>query len=143
VVTCILGLFTQYGTILNELLTRYNYSEKETSLINASANFIALFCVYLISISIDKYKKYKLSFVMLSIFGILTFSFFSIHLEYIEKNTILMLIIWSLTSSALLPIYTCSMDFVCEITYPVGETISGGILIISSQISGIIAVKMI
>ena len=142
-VTCILGLFTQYGTILNELLTRYNYSEKETSLINASANFIALFCVYLISISIDKYKKYKLSFVMLSIFGILTFSFFSIHLEYIEKNTILMLIIWSLTSSALLPIYTCSMDFVCEITYPVGETISGGILIISSQISGIIAVKMI
>jgi hypothetical protein len=35
------------------------------------------------------------------------------------------------------------MDFVCELTYPVGESISGGLIMISSQISGIISVKII
>ena len=63
-VTCILGFFNLYGTILNELLTRYDYTEKETSLIGGAANFIALFGVYLISILIDKYKRYKLSFII-------------------------------------------------------------------------------
>ena len=59
-----------------------------------------------------------------------------------EKNFILVLIVWSFTSIAILPIYTCSMDFVCEITYPVGETISGGILMTATQISGIISVNL-
>jgi FLVCR family feline leukemia virus subgroup C receptor-related protein len=139
--TCVLGFFNQYGTIINEILTRYDYNEKETSLISGVANFVAIFGVYLISIFIDKYKKYKLSFIILNIFGILSHTYFTLQLEYMEKNPILLLIIWSLTSSSILPIYTCSMDFVCEITYPVGETISGGIIMVATQISGIISVK--
>ena len=139
-VFCILGFFNLYGTILNELLTRYGYSEKETSLVGGAANFIALFGVYTISILIDKYKKYKLSFIILNILGLISHIFFCLQLEFLEKNAIFLLIIWSFTSSATLPIYTCSMDFVCEITYPVGETISGGLIMTATQISGIIAV---
>ena len=136
-----MGFFNQYGTILNELLTKYKYTEKETSLIGGVANFVAIFSVYLISIFIDKYKKYKLSFIIVNIFGIFTHAFFCYQLEYMEKNPILILIIWTITSSSILPIYTCGMDFVCEITYPVGETISGGIMMVSTQISGIISVN--
>lgn len=140
-VACILGFFNLYGTILNELLTRYDYTEKETSLIGGAANFIALFGVYLISILIDKYKRYKLSFIILNIIGIFFYLLFCLQLEFMEKNAIILLIIWSFASCTTLPIYTCSMDFVCEVTYPVGESISGGILMTATQISGIIAVN--
>jgi len=142
VVACILGFFNLYGTILNELLTRYKYTEQDTSLIGSAANLIALFGVFGISILIDKYKKYKLSFIILNILALLSHLFFCLELELMEKNFILVLIVWSFTSCASLPIYTCSMDYVCEITYPVGETISGGILMAATQFSGIISVNL-
>ena len=38
------------------------------------------------------------------------------------------------------PIYTSGMDFVCEITYPVGESISEGVIMTFNQIMGIIGI---
>ncbi len=38
------------------------------------------------------------------------------------------------------PIYTSGMDFVCEITYPVGESTSEGIIMSFNQIMGIIGI---
>lgn len=136
-----MGWFNLYGTVLNELLTRYKYTERETSYIGGLADLIALFGVYSVSIIIDKYKNYKKSFIILNILGVILHLFFTLHLEFFKKNFILILIIWSLVCMVLLPIYTCSMDFVCEITYPVGETISGGILMTATNISGLLGVK--
>ena len=35
------------------------------------------------------------------------------------------------------PFYTIGMNYACEITYPVGESINGGIMMSASQIAGI------
>ena len=35
------------------------------------------------------------------------------------------------------PFYTLGMNYACEITYPVGESINGGIMMTMSQLSGI------
>jgi len=142
--TCILGYFNLYGTILNELFTKYSLSEKEMSLIGGFANCLALIGVLLISALIDKYKKYRISFLILNTIGIFSHIGMTLALEYIKNNLFLYItVLWSLCSISILPIYTCSMDFVCELTYPVGESISGGLIMISSQISGIISVKII
>jgi len=139
--TCILGYFNLYGTIINELFTRYPLTEKEMSTIGGFANILALIGVLSISALIDKYKKYKKSFIILNIIGIISHVGMTFFLEYIEKNLFIYIsILWSICSIAILPIYTCSMDLVCELTYPVGETISGGFIMTCTQISGIISV---
>lgn len=139
--SCILGYFNLYGTILNELFTRYSLTEWEMSMIGGFANILALIGVLTISAVIDKYKKYKISFIILNTIGIISHIGMTFCLEYLEKNLFVYIsILWSICSIAILPIYTCSMDFVCEITYPVGESISGGFIMTCTQISGIISV---
>lgn len=140
--TCILGYFNLYGTILNELFTKYSLSELEMSMIGGFANILALVAVLTISVLIDKYKKYRTSFIILNTIGIISHIGMTLALEYITNNLVIYVaILWSICSVAILPIYTCSMDFVCELTYPVGESISGGFIMTCTQISGIISVK--
>ena len=57
------------------------------------------------------------------------------------KALIILLILWTLCSFSIVPIFTCSMDFVVELTYPVGESISGGLIMMVNQITGILAVR--
>jgi Na+/melibiose symporter-like transporter len=87
--TCILGYFNLYGTILNELFTKYSLSEKEMSLIGGFANCLALIGVLLISALIDKYKKYRISFLILNTIGIFSHIGMTLALEYIKNNLFL------------------------------------------------------
>ena len=57
--------------------------------------------------------------------------------EKSKTEFIIALIIYSLVSSVSTPFFTIGMNYACEITYPVGESINGGIMISASQISGI------
>ena len=50
---------------------------------------------------------------------------------------VIALIIYSLVTIVNTPFYTIGMNYACEITYPVGESINGGLMISMSQISGI------
>ena len=47
------------------------------------------------------------------------------------------MVMYSLVMVIVVPFYTCGMNYACEITYPVGESINGGIMMSASQISGI------
>ena len=47
------------------------------------------------------------------------------------------MVMYSLVMIIVVPFYTCGMNYACEITYPVGESINGGIMMSASQISGI------
>jgi hypothetical protein len=46
--------------------------------------------------------------------------------------------LYTLVTAVLIPFYTIGMNYACEITYPVGESINGGIMMSMSQISGIV-----
>ena len=50
------------------------------------------------------------------------------------------IIIFSLIIGFATPIYTTGMDYVAEMTYPVGESISGGLIMCFNQIFGIIGI---
>jgi len=49
-------------------------------------------------------------------------------------------ICYTLVIGSSVPIYTSGMDFVCEIIYPVGESISEGVIMTCNQIMGIIGI---
>ena len=139
-----MGFFNLYGTISNTLLAMYHVSDEEISTIVGVANITGIISTLVVSAILDKFKNYKKIFIILNIVGILAHGLLTLGIEMFEDKAFIILMIGEvIVYCCILPIYTCSMDFVCEITYPVGETISGGIIMSFTQISGIIIVLFI
>ena len=49
-------------------------------------------------------------------------------------------VLFSLLIGVAIPIYTSGMDLVCEITYPIGESTSDGVIMVGNQLIGIIGI---
>ncbi len=142
--TGILSYFNVYGTITNGYFSQYGLKDDETSYISGFSNAMAIISSIVTSIILDKYKIYKKAFIILIVFAILSHLSMTIFLEtQIENKFYFVLFLCSLICSSILPIYTVGMDFVCELTYPVGESISGGFIMSFNQIFGVIGVKSI
>ena len=66
---------------------------------------------------------------------------FTFLLELIESKHLnayaIGLVLYTLVNMIVVPFYTIGMNYACEITYPVGESINGGIMMTMSQLSGI------
>ena len=80
--------------------------------------------------------------VLLAITGMVFQALFTLlmHLSEDNKNIhafVTALIMYSLCNAVVVPFYTIGMNYACEITYPVGESINGGIMMSMSQVSGI------
>jgi Na+/melibiose symporter-like transporter len=142
--TCILGFFNLYGTIGVTYFGMYTRKGEDVSYVVGVANFAGIIGCIIVSVILDKYKTYKKAFLILNIIGIISQILLTVLLEEVEGyGYILLFILWTMVSVTVLPIYTCCMDFVCELTYPVGESISGGLIMSCTQISGIITVYKI
>ena len=140
--TCIVGFFNIFGTIINEFLFLYNINDEQTTLIAAISNISGILGSLIIGKIIDKNKKYKFTMILLNILGILFLCTATILLEFIDDkyHFYISIICYTLVIIACVPFYTTGMDFVCELTYPVGESISEGLIMSSNQISGIIGI---
>jgi Na+/melibiose symporter-like transporter len=142
--TCILGFFNLYGTIGMSYFSLYISDNDAISYVIGASNLASIIACLIVSGIIDKYKIYKKVFLILNLTGIVCQILLTVFLELIEDKDIvyiLFFITWTIISMSIIPIYSCSMDFVCELTYPVGESISGGFIMSCTQISGIIAVN--
>jgi FLVCR family MFS transporter 7 len=140
--TCVLGYFNLYGTIVNEYLMSYGFSNDQTTIVGGTSQFCGITGTVLVSIFIDKFKKYKLIFLILNIIGLICHVAMTMLIElFTEYGFIIVMFLWSIATISIIPIYACSFDFVIELTYPIGESISGGLIMSCSQISGIVAVR--
>ena len=145
--TFIIGYLNLYGTKINSIFAKYNkISANKISQIAGIANVFGILGAIIISILVDKLKKYKITFIILALLATIFQFLITIFAEIINGETnsfISILICFSAVQFCIIPIFTISFDLVIELTYPVGESISGGIIMSMTQISGIIAVKII
>ena len=144
----VVGYYNIIGTIINSLFGLYSISGNDSNIIFFVSNFLGMISSLIISKFVDKYKKFKLSMVVLcvsgTIFQILLSTLLEIFKpdsvkinEYSKVEFVIALILYSLVSLVVTPFYTIGMNYACEITYPVGESITGGLMMTASQISGI------
>ena len=143
IATCfVVGYYDVYGTILNSYLALYDISDNQASYIYAVSSAVGIVASIIISALLDKYKKFKLFMIVLVILGTIFQALFtillevSLHHESLNQYAIGM-VLYTLVTAILIPFYTIGMNYACEITYPVGESINGGIMMTMSQISGI------
>ena len=139
--TCIVGFFNIYGTILNPYLALYNVKDDEASYTSAAANGFGIVTCLIVSCILDSTKKFKPMMIILNICGLISMIILTVLLEFVEKNVfVLCIILFTFIIGFVTPIYTTGMDYVAEMTYPVGESISGGLIMCFNQIFGIIGI---
>jgi len=137
----VVAYFDIMSTIINGLLDLYNITGTQSSVIYAVASLIGMISSLIISWLLDKYKKFKLIMILLSITGSIFHALFSFLLELIESKGLngyaIGIVLYSLINISIISFYTIGMNYACEITYPVGESINGSIMATAPQILAI------
>ena len=144
----VVGYYNIIGTIINSLFGLYSISGNNCNIIFFASSFLGMISSIIISKLVDKYKKFKLSLVILCVSGTIFQILLSLLLEICKPDSskedenstiefVIAIIIYSLVSIVITPFYTIGMNYACEITYPVGESINGGLMITMSQLAGI------
>ena len=140
--TCIVGFINIFGTIFNSYMALYKIKDSTATYTAATANLFGIFTALIVGAIIDKFKKYRNAMIICNIISLVVFIITTILMEVNEKKNlgITSFICYTLIIGSAVPIYTSGMDYVCEITYPVGESISEGIIMSFNQIMGIIGI---
>ena len=137
----VVGYYDVMGTIINSLFDMYGVTGQQSSVIYAVSSVAGMIASLVISWLLDKYKKFKLFMIVLCILGTVFQALFTLLLELVESKNLnayaIGLILYTLVNMIVVPFYTIGMNYACEITYPVGESINGGIMMTMSQLSGI------
>ncbi len=137
----VVGYYDVMGTIINNLFTMYGVTGQQSSIIYAVSSVAGMISSLVISWLLDKYKKFKLFMIILCLLGTVFQALFTLLLELVESKGLnayaIGLVLYTLVNMIVVPFYTIGMNYACEITYPVGESINGGIMMTMSQISGI------
>lgn len=143
IATCfVVGYYDVYGTILNSYLALYDISDNQASWIYFVSSILGIIASLVISALLDKYKKFKIFMISLAVLGLIFQALFTLLLELSLHHKSIhafasAMVLYTLVTMILIPFYTIGMNYACEITYPVGESINGGIMMTMSQLSGI------
>ncbi|KAF5402098.1 Feline leukemia virus subgroup C receptor protein 1 [Paragonimus heterotremus] len=130
------GVYYALGTLLNLLLQAYFPNEKSIGWIGFTMIVAGIVGSILAGIILDRSKRYKLVIVSIYVLTLLSMAAFtgvllvkSLALAFISSFFL------GFTMTGLLPI---GFEFAAELTYPVNEGLTSGLLNASCQIFGII-----
>ena len=130
------GYYTCLGAILNNLLTSFGYSSLQTSIMGVCFIFWGLVGSFVASGLLDKTKKYlfMLKVILVGTFVCTIGYCFSLP----SKNFFLVCLNGSLSGLFTLPILPVAFNFSVELTHPVSEAMSNGIMVTLSRVVGIV-----
>jgi Na+/melibiose symporter-like transporter len=140
--TCIVGFLNIFGTIYNSYMNLYGVKDSTASFTIASSFFLGIILVLIICPITNKNQKYKLPMIICNIISLLAYVITTILMETINKKNLglVSFICYTLIIGSSAPIYICGMNFVSELTYLNGESVSGRVIITCSNIMGIFGI---
>ena len=140
--SCIVGYVNIIATIFNAYMAMYGITDSQASYISGIGNFLGIITSIAVAAIIDKNKKYTIVLLLCNILSIVLYIITIIVLESVKSKSLYIIIgiLFTLVISSAIPIYTSGMDLVCEITYPIGESTSDGVIMVGNQLVGIIGI---
>jgi FLVCR family feline leukemia virus subgroup C receptor-related protein len=138
----IAGYYYIMITTIFKILGLYGLTQRQSIYTFGLSSFIGIISSIIFSFILDKYKKYKLFMIIFSGFATLCQVFLIFLLELVKTKGLnqyaIGLVLLSLINVGIIPFLTIGMNYACEISYPVSESINGGFLMIMPQLCGII-----
>ena len=89
----------------------------------------------------DKTHKFKIILVIIQIGSLVSMVGFALLIEM--RNPIIATVLGFMIGFIMIPMIPLGFEFACEVTFPIGEAMSGGLLMMLGQIFGIIHVFLI
>ncbi|CAH1782577.1 unnamed protein product [Owenia fusiformis] len=132
-----LGLFTSLTTLLEQILCPRGYGNSFSGLCGALLIAFGILGAAIAGIIVDKTKKFEEVAKLLYGFAAISGVFFALIAREINQ-AVLIAVATSLFGMFGFALYPICLELSVECSYPVGEAVSAGGLIISGQIQGII-----
>lgn len=132
------GLFAAYNTVLNQMcMVHYPGKEGEIGLMGFTSVILGLFGIFSAGIWLDKTNRYK--FISVGTFGCCTISLlaFTLLLVY-SGNFVVVFASFCIFGFFSYPYMTIGLEHAAELTYPVSEGTTSGILLLVGNMYGII-----
>lgn len=132
------GLFAAYNTVLNQMcMLNYPGKEKEIGLMGFTSVLLGLVGILLAGIWIDKTNRYKSISIGTFVCCSVALLIFTLLLQY-GGNFTLVFVSFCIFGFFSYPYMTVGLEHAAEVTYPIPEGITSGILLLVGNIYGII-----
>ncbi|KAL4450799.1 hypothetical protein ABPG74_011641 [Tetrahymena malaccensis] len=138
---CVLGNFNSIATLINFYLEQFGFSSDETSYFGAMFIVSGLIGSGILSVIVERTSAYKKVMTITCLISIFTYGL-QMGMLVLENFWLLMIAIF-LMGFFTTPLIPISMDFACEITFPISEPFSSGLVLASGQLFGSILVRLI
>lgn len=129
------GSLNALATLLEQISSPYGFNEDDNSLFGALVIVAGLVGSGLAGLIVSWNQKYKAAVLVMmfgAVGGLLAFTL-TLELGSLPVSCIFC----TLLGLLLMPILPISFEFVCELTYPIGEDTTGGLLNSGGQVVGI------
>jgi len=120
-----LGVFNALGTAVDEIAKAFNINDMSSSI---GAGFIigGIVGSAVYGVLLDKYHKFKLTLIIIQVSSIFAVVLFTLVLMYESKT-------WSavvafILGALMIPIWPVGVEYCAEITFPVEEDMSTGMI---------------
>mmetsp|Transcript_25736 Transcript_25736/g.45199 ORF Transcript_25736/g.45199 Transcript_25736/m.45199 type:complete len:426 (-) Transcript_25736:950-2227(-) len=133
-----MGSFNAIATLVAQLTEPYGFNSFDSSVFGAVLIIFGLIGAGVMATIVGKYRSYKRGLVSLYIGGVVVSTAFAFSL--LLGNLYITAAACSVFGFVMIPVLPISYDFGCELTYPVGEAMTGGLLNAGGQIWGIIQI---
>jgi Na+/melibiose symporter-like transporter len=145
---CINGFYLFYSITINDYLEVYFISDSMTSYLIIGSFLGGIVGSIILSILVDRIRTYKIMFIILNSLVVLLFALLLTFFEIFNLHEDKLDHVWLIAGFALyglfmMPLISISMDLVCELTFPVRESIPLGIILSASHLTGLFSTFLI
>lgn len=144
---CINSFFQFYPVVIVDIFSLYDLEITTTSYLLITALLGGVVGNFFYSWIVDHLRKYRIIFIVLSLVNLITFTLLALLLELlgIQKGNykVLYFIGCGIYGSCIIPLFSIAYDFAHELTYPIGESVSSGMMLSFSTVLAIISTYLI
>lgn len=128
--TFLYGVYTATGAVIAFITGYYDYTSADNSIFAAVFIITGVLASFVIGVILDKYSKYKMMLMFLAIGSVVTVgtSIFTLP----SKSVFLFSLNIGLIGATIIPIIPVSYAFAVELTYPIPEAMSNGMMVMLS-----------
>jgi sugar phosphate permease len=132
--TSLYGVYTSLGAVVAAVTSPYGYSGTANAIFGGTFIFFGVVGSFVLGVALDKTQKYKLMINATSLCAVffIGVSFYTLP----TGNVALFAANLAFIGFCVIPIIPISYGFAVELTFPIPEAMSNGMMILPSQIYG-------
>jgi len=138
-----IGNFGAFSTVLDQILSPFGYTSSDSSIMGTVFMLVGVVGSIGAGKIIDMYKIYRTIWIIIQFVCLIGMLGLMLGLYYFKLNYLLTFILISILGISLTSVTPISLDFACEVSFPVGEAMSSGFIMSLGQIAPVTEILLI